>query len=264
MRISVAFTAAALLLTAPALAQNPLTQLGLTEVRARELTGDVVRGASSSGLIDGGVRQMFLKLPGSARGTVTTAMWAWAKTYVSSPAFKSDYAKARTEAMPQPTGFNGTVDEELKATIDEQMKQFAEARKSLAQVPPEQRAAMEAALKQQEAMLQSAEFKAMTKQTIEGERADRKASDSVSMQYWRDAYPADPQVLVARRLREFLAMCTHVDFTAKTEIVDGVRVFSNAAYEKKPRQWKDCFRAGPEAVNAARAAAAAWLKQVAP
>lgn len=265
MHKNFAFAVAVLVSSAPALAQNPLAQLGLTEIRARELTNSVVQDGGRNGQIDPGLRKMFVALPGPVRGTVTTAMWAWAKTYVSSAAFKTEYAKARTEATPQPTVFNGTVDAEVKAQLDEQLKAIAETRKTvLPQLPADQRAAIEASLKQQESMLQSPEFRNIMKQSIEAERVEQKSNDSSAMVRWRNDYPADPQVLVARRLREFLGMCTDVDFAAKTEILDGKRVFSSTVYERKPAEWKECFRAGPEAVNAARAAASAWLKQIAP
>ena len=39
-------------------------------------------------------------------------------------------------------------------------------------------------------------------------------------------------------------------------------VSENPAYERKPGQWKMCYRAGKEATAAARAAVQAWLKEL--
>ena len=38
--------------------------------------------------------------------------------------------------------------------------------------------------------------------------------------------------------------------------------FANPAYEQKPTEWKLCFRAGREPVEAAKALATAWLKEI--
>jgi len=38
--------------------------------------------------------------------------------------------------------------------------------------------------------------------------------------------------------------------------------FTNAVYEKKPAEWKLCYRAGEPAVASAREFADAWLKEL--
>lgn len=50
-----------------------------------------------------------------------------------------------------------------------------------------------------------------------------------------------------------------VDFAAQTKPVSRTRRFERADYEKKPRAWKTCCRAGREACDAARAFASGWL-----
>jgi hypothetical protein len=39
-------------------------------------------------------------------------------------------------------------------------------------------------------------------------------------------------------------------------------VFENPEYEKKPREWKMCFRAGRETIETARVYASNWLKEI--
>jgi hypothetical protein len=68
--------------------------------------------------------------------------------------------------------------------------------------------------------------------------------------------------LIAKRLREFLAVSADVDFAAKLTSKNGKMIFENPSYEQKPGQWKMCFRAGKDATAAARAAAQAWLKEL--
>lgn len=55
-----------------------------------------------------------------------------------------------------------------------------------------------------------------------------------------------------------------MDFAAPLVERDGAMRFADASYERKPPEWKRCYRAGKEAVDAARSAATAWLKEVEP
>jgi hypothetical protein len=53
-----------------------------------------------------------------------------------------------------------------------------------------------------------------------------------------------------------------VDYGAKLEPRDGMMRFVDPALERKPANWKLCYRAGRETVEAARAAATAWLAEL--
>jgi hypothetical protein len=79
---------------------------------------------------------------------------------------------------------------------------------------------------------------------------------------WETQFPEDPQVLIARRLREFLDACRDVDFEAKLDPESGA--FLEERYESKPNDWKLCYRAGREAVTAGRAIASGWLSSTKP
>jgi hypothetical protein len=71
-------------------------------------------------------------------------------------------------------------------------------------------------------------------------------------------YPSDPQKLVKKRLEEFLEVSGSVNFDAR---LSG-NGFADAEYQNKSDQWKMCFRAGREVVNAAREDAKAWLGEL--
>lgn len=70
--------------------------------------------------------------------------------------------------------------------------------------------------------------------------------------------PSDPNELIKTRLEEFLDISATVDFDAQ---LNG-RAFADPAYESKSPQWKLCYRAGKEVVEAAREDAQAWLKEL--
>ena len=73
-----------------------------------------------------------------------------------------------------------------------------------------------------------------------------------------ERYPADPNILIKKRLEEFLEISGSVDFDAK---LNG-RMFAKPEYEQKDDKWKMCYRVGRETVAAAREEAELWLKEI--
>jgi len=74
-----------------------------------------------------------------------------------------------------------------------------------------------------------------------------------------DALDKNPNVTLKHRLEQFLELSADVDFTAETTGEGGARRFVKSEDEARSREWKMCFRAGPEATAAARAFAKEWL-----
>ncbi|MGH9203919.1 MAG: hypothetical protein ACRD2A_22050, partial [Vicinamibacterales bacterium] len=70
-------------------AQSALMQLGLTETAARKFLFDELISPSKDRRGDIAIAgtRAFLKLPQSARAAAATGLFAWAKSYVNSPAF---------------------------------------------------------------------------------------------------------------------------------------------------------------------------------
>lgn len=256
----VLWTAAFVAVTATLGAQAVPSQLKLNEQEARQqLLDSLTRG----GPVLGAAARAFVALPATARVAVVNAGVAWMKTYVNSAPFKTAYAQASENAKPMAPDAQETVDQELKRKQDEQLKDLAESRKMLAIVPAAERPAMEQMLKDMEAQIKSPDTTQMLRMQIELERKDRSAAHADDMKKWQEDYPGNPLVLVARGLQEFLTTSADVDFAAKlVRSPSGQMRFENADYESKSREWKLCFRAGREAVGAARAAATAWLKEL--
>ena len=76
-------------------------------------------------------------------------------------------------------------------------------------------------------------------------------------------YPSDPKPMLKQRLQEILNITADVDYAAETKAGEnGLKVFVNPAYERKPLEWKLAFRAGKPATDAVRAAAEQWLKEL--
>jgi hypothetical protein len=181
---------------------------------------------------------------------------------VNSAAFKTAYLRSRDEQKPTPPSFEGSVDDEAKRKQDEQAKSLAESRAALASLPADQRAQLEAVFKATEAQMKDPQMIALMRQGVEVERARAQQNYQTDLQRWQKTMPVDPNALVARRLRSFLDLSASVDFDAKLQGTGTERRFVNEDYQSKPSDWKMCFRAGKEAVAAARADATSWLKEL--
>ena len=254
--------------SAAVLAQGVLAQLGLTEASARKHILDEMEGggALSDPMVDA-ARKAYAKLPVAARGQATTAFYAWTKAYVNSPAFKMAYDKLRADRKPMATQYPLSVDQELKAKVDEQVKSIEDMIATLlSSIPPADRAQWQADLKAQITVIRGPEMMKAQRAGIEETRARYKADYDLGMEQWNKGLPADPMIRIARHLREFLDGTTDVDFSAKYTTKSGMvgpyDVFDNPAYNDKPWQWKHAYYVGADALAAGRTAAQAWLKEL--
>lgn len=75
-------------------------------------------------------------------------------------------------------------------------------------------------------------------------------------------YPKDIKLFIKMRLEEFLKISADVDFNAELVQQGKLKKFANPEYERKHPNWKYCFRAGKETVEAARKFAEQWLKEL--
>ena len=240
-------------------AQNPLAAFAVSEADART---SVVQSVMSASAIFGAAGKAFVALPAAARVKALDSALPWLKSYVNSESYRTAYAREREERKPSPPDVEGTIDDEVKAQVAKALKDVDEARKMLSQLPPAQQKEMEASLKQMEAMIKDPAQVKLMRTGVEAERADRKAGYDERLKEWQEKYPVDSKLLVARHLQAFLATSATVDFSAKLVPVDKQMRFENDEYESKPNDWKLCFRAGKEAVTAARAFATAWLAEL--
>lgn len=268
--------AALLALTAGTLQQGALTQLGLTEAVARELVLEevgsggtdtkVMSGRGHSRLVQKG-RASYQKLPASQRAQATTGLFAWAKVFTGSPAFKTAYTRIRAEQKPTPKEYALTIEQEIKQEVDEQLAGHEQMKQATASMPAKDREAILANIKQAQAQLRSPEYlKAQRTMRLE-ERAREQAGEDEAVKNWQEWYPADPNAFAAKALRALLEGTAGVDYSAKLVTVAGeggdVIWFENLAYRKtKPWMWVEALLAGKEAVTAARIAAQAWLKEL--
>jgi hypothetical protein len=198
-----------------------------------------------------------------------TALAAVVRTYAESNAFRERYALQRRADRPVEIKSTGAT----AADVDKQMSQseqaMAQAQAALKDMPPEMRKMMEAMMKEaggaadfdaamaegQKGMKEGA---AKQKEAIAKTNAEAARSQQ-SAKAFDETYPANPEGLLARRLREFLDLTATVPDTAVLVPRGGKMVFADPVLEKKPDLWKQLYRAGKPARDAARAAAQRWL-----
>ena len=259
------WTPAIVLLFAAAVttAQSVWGQLGITEAAAKGFADQVLAsgGPSHSRTYDPFVlrfKETWYKLPAASRGPVMNGIYAFAKTYVNAPAFRTAYADTRARHRPPAPASSGTVDQELKAKLAKEMEEQEAGFKML-----------EANGMKAEADRQRKQFAAMQRDLaavyrteLEEGRARDAAAYAEGVKEWEARFPASANAFVAKHLREFLETTGDVDFSAKLvrSPVDGSMGLADAAYRRKPWQWQEAVHYGPEAIAAARSAASAWLK----
>jgi hypothetical protein len=252
-------------------AQSVLAQLGLTEAAARDFLFDEVKSqrqdhpfARRDAIAIAGTRG-FYRLPPGARGPAATALFAWAKAYANSPAFRAAYADFRRNAIPPEQVYTDTLDEAVKKQIDEMLVAVEQSKQMAAKVDPKTSAAILDSVKKQEAQIRSPEFAVMLRTGLELERAGKVESAGNSNRESIAKYPVNPEEIFARRLREFLDVTADANFSARTIHLtggpDGIE-FVDPADRKRSTIWQLAVIAGPEATAAARAAAQAWLKEI--
>ena len=252
------------IITLTLVAQSSLADFGLSETQLKSqiagafIYGDVPAYPS---------RKAFHAASPATRAAFVRNVLRFVKSYTESAAFQADYARQRAAAKPAPATPKGTPDEQLAKYFQEQRDSIVKMKKSVAQMPPDLQKQMSETVKQMEASVdkqqKDPQMVAMLKQQFAmGAVADQKNYQQQLAAY-DQKYPADPRVLIAKRLHEFLELSKDIRFDAKLVPAGGGAMrFADPQYESKSDQWKVCFRAGKESVDAARAFAQEWLNQL--
>lgn len=240
-----------------------LAKLSLEPAGAR---AGVLDALSSGSVYSYEAAVAFKALPLASRAAIVRAGLDWVKAYVGTTEFKQTYLALREQNKPQPPEARPAADEQTKQMKAEMEQSIAEIRKNMAAMDAETKKAMEDSIKamraQMEHMENDPQQKEMMRQMAEMTIAEDKKRHEEELREWEQRYPADPRALIRKRVKDFLAMSADVDYAAKLLPRRELLVFANEDYERKPPEWKLCFRAGREATEAARAFAKAWLAEL--
>jgi len=196
------------------------------------------------------------------RVAVVNALGAAAKAWFDTPEFKAAYKKKYEDSLPgdlKPPRTVKQIADEMRAQLRKGQAEMEEALKGFSGDMRKQMEAaaaqMRAQAKEQEALIDTMAAQQAQEEKARYEEAKNRPPDP-------DAAPADPRVALKRGLKEFLDRTAGIDYAAALKTASGRKVFANAAFEQKPKEWKQCFRAGKDACEAARAFATNWLAEL--
>jgi hypothetical protein len=240
-----------------------LTKLALDPVSAKE---SILDSLTSGSVYNYKAMEAFKALPASARAAIVSAGLGWIKAYVETAEFQTAYGEYRAKEKPETPAVRPAQDEQIKKQKAEFEKQVVEMRKSMAGLDAATKESMDNSIKemraQMEAMEKDPQQKELMRQMTEMARSEDKKKYEEQLADWDSKFPADPRLLIKKRINAFLAASAGVDFAAKLAVLGDKMVFVNGDYEQKPPEWKVCFRAGKEATDAARAFAKTWLTEL--
>ena len=246
--------------------QEVLNKLQLTDSSAKEFFFNDCSGPSfyvpnlkSLKNISTGDRSSFVQIIGD-----------YVKQYTTSKEFIDKYNQYRESKKPNEPEKPKSVAElkkEQKESIGNSIKEMENAK---SQASSDQKAMYDDMIKTMKQQLADIDDPEKSMYTPE---MDKMFQDSYKQQMdnynqevkeWEKTYPVDnPHGMLKVWLNKFLEMSNDVDFSAKTAIdTDGRTKFVKQEYERKDNNWKLCYRAGQETVNASRKFAQDWLKEL--
>ncbi len=240
-----------------------LKQLGLTEEDAK----DYIWLDFSHAVLSYPRTEQILAVARGDRVAIVKQLVAHAKAYTKSPEFNRRYETYREGKKPERPELPKSM-EEMRSEQKEQLKKsIKETEENMKTLTPEQQEQFKPVLDGLRASLKSVEdpnnpmyskdVGKMYQQAYEGQLETFK-KDSAE---WDTQWPPDPKPMLIRRLENFLEVSADVDFNAKVvRDKSGFTTFANPTYEGKSSDWKLCYRAGRETIEAARAAAKEWLQ----
>ncbi|MFI5178165.1 MAG: hypothetical protein ACHQO8_06370 [Vicinamibacterales bacterium] len=240
-----------------------LSDLGVPDSEARAQMVQSILGGTVPWV---GV-QVFKAAAPERRVALVRGVVAWAKAFSQTPAFLSEYQTARNQTRPDPP--DQTAADPLAQQRADFDKNAAQMRAAVASQSADVKKMVEDNIKQMRAALDAMAANQEQAAAMRDAAATRNAN--ARQQYASDLaafdveHPADPKAALARQLHRFVDECGTVDFAATLvpAPTDKKRmIFANDDYEHRSDQWKMCYRAGREPVQAGLTLAQAWLKEL--
>lgn len=246
------------ILTSWKVADNIITRLGMQEQNARRYIINNFIGRFSTGPMEDGYEggdpnsiynqlqsfqiptaRLLKDIIGGDKSAAAKELCEYVKTYISSQEFSNEYNRLREDAMPLTD--RGSTLADLRRNKEVCQKNIDNYKTDTKYVA-EQQKLIEENQKKIDALI------AASKKPFPGKEA------------WEKAYPADPAILVKKRLQEYLQVAATVDFNAKLTGEGKKKTFVNPVYEKKSLKWKAIYRSGKEVNDVVTAFIKEWLK----
>jgi hypothetical protein len=253
---------------AQAPASGPFAPFKVSEAAVRT---EILKSVSQGGEVSAGLVAMILegydRVPAPLRAAATTAAFAWAKNYVSSPAFAAAYAQYREEHKPAGRAASTeAIDVDVQKEIAQLVAQLEASKAALGVLDAATRAKVIANIDDQIARFKSPENVRAIRVGIEARRAGEHADNSRSADDFATKWPADPKVFVRKHLERFMSATATIDYSLAQIWIKGpsgrTAGFLSPGLEDISWDTMHAIVAGKDAVDAARAAVSAWLKEL--
>jgi hypothetical protein len=246
-------------------ASDVLKQLGVPD----EIAKDAIWSSFSGGYFYFPHKPQLAQTPKGERAAIVQKIGAYAKSYSQTGDFAKKYQRYREQQKPQPPERPKTMEESRKAQKEEMQKSIRETEQNLKSIPADQQSAIKELIGTMKEQLKSLDDPSNPMFSKEIEDAQKQAYEAEMIEHrnrltqWEKDYPTNSTPMITRWLTDFLEVSRDVDFNAK--LVTGehsVKAFAKPEYETKSPNWKLCFRAGKETVEAGRAFAQQWLNEL--
>jgi hypothetical protein len=253
--VLVALVAAAALVSVRADAPS---DLGVAAADAMQMA---VQGVAAGSTPWGPAAQKFKAATVQQRVVIVRNVMTWAKSLTATSAFASAYATARDHMKPVPPSDNAGLDDQMKKQLAELDKSEAEMKKQFAGQPEMLKQMLDSLAMARKQMMELSR-NPNARKVVDTQNAQGQKDYEARLARFDAEHPADVKAAIAGRLHHFLDACGDVDFSAQLKTVGSKKIFAAERYEQKPSEWKACYRAGKEPVDAARALAQEWLKEM--
>jgi hypothetical protein len=244
-------------------AQGSMADFGL---KVDELETRIVESLANGYLPAYPDKKAFKAASPSVQAAFVKNTLSWFKTYTETDAFKNDYGQQRASAKPAPPESKGTADEQYAAFLEKQRQDIDKTKQDIAQMPPDMQKQMQGIVKQMEDNLAKSakdpQMAEIMKQSYEQESISGQQDYQERLATWEKKYPENPKALIAARLRQFLEVSENIAFDAQLVPKGKLMKFADPQHEAQKAEWKLCYRAGREPVQAARAFITEWLGQI--
>jgi hypothetical protein len=202
------------------------------------------------------------------RSIIAKDLLNYTKQYVNSGLFKKEYDQMRKSAQPQePENRVRTKEAIHKQLLAETEKSIKDA-EEISKISVDMAKAMKPNIELFKKNL--AEYKDPNNKMVNMMYDNDLNQYETDMRYykeslarWEKEYPQDYRDLIKTRLQKYLDLSVTVDFNAELKQVGNKKRFVNPAYEGKPYDWKQIYRAGKEVSDITRPFAQQWIKELA-
>lgn len=239
-----------------------LKQLGISKTTAdtKFRNAFLVAGFDSYGL------SKAKNIPGSSRAAIAKNAVEYAKKYVAGDEFLKAYQELREKNKPAINPIM-TPEQLQKEMIESAKKAVADAEASVKKATPAFKSIFEENVIAAKKSLADAEnpnnkqlsnYRKNYASTVKSAEQGNKQL----LASWEEKYPAKVTQFIKSRLQLFLNETKDIDYDAQVVEKSGKKVFVNSDYERKGNRWKMGYRAGREAMEAARQQVVLWIAEL--